>query len=298
MRAQVGGTGTTNHVPLWTSTSNLGNSILVQIGGNVGIGTTTPVAILDVTGKPGTPSTNGGNAPTGLRIQGGVGGSNLTGFGQQGSGGPIQITSGTGAPEPTLPLLGGTGAILLMTGGTGGTCTAGSTRCGDLKGGNGGSISLQPGSGGRGGSATSGNSGIIALAPTGGKVGVGTSAPKATLDVGAGHTTLADSWVTRSSGRMKTNIHPLAGALEKIERLQGVSYDRKTDGKHEIGVVAEDVDRVVPELVSRDRETKEVQGVDYSRLTALLIEAIKSQQAEIQHLELEIVQVKSDHSAH
>ena len=97
---------------------------------------------------------------------------------------------------------------------------------------------------------------------------------------------------------MKTNIHPLAGALERIQRLQGVSYDRKSDGKHEIGVVAEAVDQVVPEVVSRDPKTKEVQGVDYSRLTALLIEAIKAQQAEIQHLELEIVQLKSDHSAH
>ena len=176
LSAQVGGTGTTNHVPLWTSTSNLGNSILVQVGGNVGIGISSPVAILDVTGKPGTPSTNGGNAPIGLRIQGGVGASNNTGFGQQGSGGPIQITSGSGAPEPTQPLLGGTGAILLMTGGTGGICNPASVRCAGFKGGNGGSISLQPGSGGRGSSATSGNSGIIALAPTGGKVGVGTSA--------------------------------------------------------------------------------------------------------------------------
>ena len=96
---------------------------------------------------------------------------------------------------------------------------------------------------------------------------------------------------------MKTNIHPLAGALERIQRLQGVSYDRKSDGKHEIGVVAEAVDQVVPEVVSRDPKTKEVQGVDYSRLTALLIEAIKAQQAEIQHLELEIVQLKADHSA-
>jgi endosialidase-like protein len=154
-----------------------------------------------------------------------------------------------------------------MTGGTGGTCAFNGSRCTPTVG-NGGSISLQPGSGG--------HFGNITLAPTGGKVGVGTSNPSATFEVGVGHSTLADSWVTRSSRRFKTNVQPLAGALEKIEQLQGVSYERKADGKHEIGAVAEDVDQVVPELVSLDPETKEVQGVDYSRLTALLIEAVKS----------------------
>src|SRR5438105_2767103 len=73
MAAQVGGAGTTNHVPLWTSGSNLGNSILIQSGGNVGIGNSTPAAILDVSGKAGTSGTNGGNAPTAFRITGGLG---------------------------------------------------------------------------------------------------------------------------------------------------------------------------------------------------------------------------------
>ena len=70
-----------------------------------------------------------------------------------------------------------------------------------------------------------------------------------------------------------------------------MSYRRKSDGKHEIGVVPEDVDNVVPEIVSRDPNTREVQGVDYSRLAALLIEAVKSQQVEIEHLKKEIAQV-------
>ena len=60
------------------------------------------------------------------------------------------------------------------------------------------------------------------------------------------------------------------GALQKVEQPKGVSYQRKTDGKHEIGLVAEDVNRVIPELVSWDPETHEVQGLDYSRMTALL----------------------------
>jgi hypothetical protein len=291
MAAQVGGAGTTNHVPLWTSTSNLGNSILIQSGGNIGVGNTSPVAILDVRGKDGASNSNGGNAPTAMRIAGGRGAGYLTAFGPQGAGGPIQIASGTGTGASPISGQGGSGALLLMTGGSGGVCRYSGVRCTSF-GGNGGSISLQPGSGG--GGIYSGLSGNITLAPTGGKVGIGTSKPTAGFEVGAGHSTLADSWITRSSRRFKTNIQPLVGALKTIEQLQGVSYQRKSDGKHEIGVVAEDVDQVVPELVARDPLTKEVQGVDYARLSALLIEAVKTQQAEIQQLKVEVLQLKSN----
>src|SRR5438445_10493931 len=293
LAAQVGGAGTTNHVPLWTSTSNLGNTILIQSGGNIGVGNSSPVAILDVSGKTGTNNTNGGNAPTAVRIAGGLGAGNLSGFGTQGTGGSIQVASGTGAPLPASLAQGGSGALFLMTGGTGAICYAAGTRCSSYNGGNGGSISLQPGSGGRGLSHP-GHLGNITLAPTGGKVGVGTSNPTVGFEVGAGHSTLADAWITRSSRRFKTNIQPLVGALKTIEQLQGVSYERKSDGKREIGVVAEDVDQVVPELVFRDPETKEVQGVDYSRLSALLIEAVKTQQAEIQQLKAQVRQLSYD----
>ena len=68
--------------------------------------------------------------------------------------------------------------------------------------------------------------------------------------------------------------------MEKVEQLQAVSYQSKSDGRHEIGVIAEDVDRVLPEVVSRDPETNQIQGVDSARLATLLIEAVKSQQAE------------------
>jgi Chaperone of endosialidase len=280
MAAQVGGSGSTNHVSLWTGSTSLGNSIVIQSGGNIGVGNSTPAAILDVSGKSGTSGNNGGNAPTAFRVTGGLG---TTG----GGGGPIQIVSGTGAPLPGSFALGGNGAIFLITGGTGAICYAASVRCSQYIGGNGGSISLQPGSGGRG-LTLSGHPGNITLAPTGGKVGVGTSTPTVGFEVGAGHLTLADSWVTRSSRRFKTNIQPLVGALKTIEQLQGVSYERRSDGKHEIGVIAEDVDQVVPELVFRDPDTKQVQGVDYARLSALLIEAVKTQQAEIQQLKIQI----------
>jgi len=110
-------------------------------------------------------------------------------------------------------------------------------------------------------------------------VGIGTSAPSNifTIGQGAGHA-IADGWDTYSSRRWKTNIHRLHGALNKVEQLRGVSYDLKETGKHEVGVIAEEVGAVVPEIVSWEKNGKDAQGVDYSRLTALLIEATKEQQ--------------------
>jgi hypothetical protein len=110
-------------------------------------------------------------------------------------------------------------------------------------------------------------------------VGIDTPTPSNVFTVGQsyGHA-IADGWDTYSSRRWKTNIHTLHGALAKVEQLRGVSYDLKETGKHEVGVIAEEVGTVVPEIVSWEKNGKDAQGVDYSRLTALLIEATKEQQ--------------------
>jgi len=114
-------------------------------------------------------------------------------------------------------------------------------------------------------------------------VGIGTTTPSSILTVaqGAGHP-VSDSWETYSSRRWKTNIQTLPNALAKVQQLRGVSYDLKVTGKHEIGVIAEEVGAVVPELVSYEANGKDARSVDYARLTALLIEATKDQQRELQ----------------
>jgi hypothetical protein len=113
-------------------------------------------------------------------------------------------------------------------------------------------------------------------------VGIGTNSPTNLLTLGQGFgPSIGDGWATYSSRRWKTNIQPRHDALGVVERLQGVSYDLKGSGKHEIGVIAEEVGSVVPEVVSYEENGKDARGVDYSRLTALLIEATKQQQGEI-----------------
>ena len=267
--------------------------------------------------RTGPNGSTGQNAPTVLQVTGGTGGAGGMGFASGagggirltsgiggfpfGAGGRMQLTSGVGGgaaggcpipPGPPCSNSGGIGGSVQIMGGIGG---AGATSgVAFSSGGPGGSITLQPGAGGTAGNhGRHGAPGNVLLAPSFGKVGIGFSTPTVTLDVVSGGGTLADAWNIRSSRRFKTNIQPLIGALEKVERLQGVSYERKADGKHEIGVVAEDVNRVVPEVVSSDPDTHEVQGVDYSRLAALLIEAVKSQQAEIQQLKARIEQLTS-----
>ena len=262
LAAQVGGTGTAHHIPVWTSSTTLGDSIIFQTGGY----------------------------PIGTTLQA-TGGDGLFGqFGHNGwPGGSIKLTGGHGGGAGTS-VSGGPGGSVLITGGTGGS---GTTCCAQNGNGNGGSITLQPGAGGTF-VLTHGAPGNVILAPTAGLVGIKNSNPHAALDVGVGWSTLADAWITRSARRFKTNIQPLDGALEKVEHLQGVSYERKADGRHEIGLVAEDVAQIVPEVVSRDPKTRQVQGVDYSRLAALLIEAVKAQQVEIQHLKAQIEQLTSN----
>ena len=284
MTAQVSGSGTTNFIPKWTGSTSLGDSKLFQVSGKVGIGTTNPAATVDVIGQNAT--TAGAAAPIAFQVKGGSGGAGTSTL-RGGSAGGIGLTAGTGGGfvlcgSTCRGATGGVGGSLILQPGAGGLYPC----CG----GRGGSIILQPGAGGAPGLQP----GDVLLAPTAGKVGIGETNPANTLEIKVGGTTLADEWITRSSRRFKTNIEPLQGSLEKIEQLQGVSYQRKTDGKQEVGVVAEDVAQIVPEVVSRDPNTYEAEGVDYSRLAALLIEAIKSQQAEMQHLKLRVEQLTSN----
>jgi hypothetical protein len=127
------------------------------------------------------------------------------------------------------------------------------------------------------------NTGLL-LQPNGGCVCIatGTNSYINPLVIGQGQgSAFADGWSTYSSRRFKTNIQTLPNALAKVEKMRGVSYDLKATGKHEIGVIAEEVGAVVPEVVTWEANGKDAKGVDYARLTALLIEATKEQQAEI-----------------
>jgi hypothetical protein len=87
-----------------------------------------------------------------------------------------------------------------------------------------------------------------------------------------------------SSIAYKENVEPIAGALDAVLQLVGVTYDRK-DGtsKNEPGLIAEDVNRIIPNLVSKGKDGK-IEGINYSKLSAYLIEAVKTLKEEIDQL--------------
>lgn len=120
-----------------------------------------------------------------------------------------------------------------------------------------------------------------------GNVGIGTTAPTRILQVMQNSSTdpIADAWTTYSSRRWKTNITTIPHALDKVQHLRGVYYDWKANGKHDIGLIAEEVGEVIPEVVQYEKNGKDTTSVDYARLVALLIEAIKEQQQEIAGLQ-------------
>jgi len=91
--------------------------------------------------------------------------------------------------------------------------------------------------------------------------------------------------ITESSSRaLKMNISPIDNALEAVLQLKGVTYDRK-DGtsQNEAGLIAEQVNKILPNLVAKDAKGKPT-GIHYTKLTAYLIEAVKSLQSEIDDL--------------
>ncbi len=127
-----------------------------------------------------------------------------------------------------------------------------------------------------------------------GNVGIGLINPANILTVEQSSVTdpIADGWTTYSSRRWKTNIEPVEGALEKVHRLRGVSFEWKSNGKRDIGLIAEEVGEVIPEVVEYEANGTDAKSVDYARLVALLIEATKEQQKTIEKLEGQIVELQ------
>jgi hypothetical protein len=78
-----------------------------------------------------------------------------------------------------------------------------------------------------------------------------------------------------------------------VQGLRGVYFNWKSNGKHDIGLIAEEVAEVIPEVVGYEEDSENAMSLDYSRLVALLVEAVKAQQAKIDALESALEKQKS-----
>jgi hypothetical protein len=92
-----------------------------------------------------------------------------------------------------------------------------------------------------------------------------------------------------SSIRWKRDIQVINEPLEKILRLRGVYFNWDADhgGGRDMGMIAEEVGKVLPEIVHYEEDGTYTSGMDYSRLTPLLVEAVKELKAESQKLKAE-----------
>ena len=127
---------------------------------------------------------------------------------------------------------------------------------------------------------------------TGGDVGIGTSSPNYKLDVRGSignNTTLY-----HSDARWKEDVKIITDALDKVLKLKGVEFKWKRDqfpamnfdsNKH-LGFIAQEVESIVPEVVGTNKEG--FKTVEYPNLVALLVEAIKEQNSEIEGLKKKI----------
>ncbi len=113
-----------------------------------------------------------------------------------------------------------------------------------------------------------------------GNVGIGTNDPTKKLhvegDIKSSGTITATNVVAVSDGSLKTNIQPLENSLDVINKLKGVTYNwtDPNNDDDEIGLIAQEVEEVVPEVV-RSLGHSNLKGVEYQKLTAILIEAVK-----------------------
>ena len=131
-----------------------------------------------------------------------------------------------------------------------------------------------------------------------GYIGMGNNAPTVRLQVTGD--IIANSIAGSSDARFKTNIFPIANPLQKVLQLRGVTFDWKTKDfpsrmfseNRAVGFIAQEVEQVMPEVVQTENTTEGYKSVQYDKVVALLVEAIKEQQKQIESLKIQVNKLK------
>jgi hypothetical protein len=100
--------------------------------------------------------------------------------------------------------------------------------------------------------------------------------PIFTFDTAAGNFTATGDVTTNSDARLKDNVEIVGEALEKVTNMRGVYFNKKdTPDVRKIGLIAQEVEAIIPEAVTTDNTEEQIKSVAYGSLVGLLIEAIK-----------------------
>jgi hypothetical protein len=130
---------------------------------------------------------------------------------------------------------------------------------------------------------------------SGGNVGIGTNAPDQKFVVYNGTTTgryTTSGWTHISDIRLKENITSVSDVLSDVLKLQGVRFNFSSDNSktQQIGFIAQDVEKIFPEFVVSDSDG--YKSIAYGQINAVLVEAIKEQQKQIDSQQKEISELK------
>lgn len=257
-----------------TGTSTPVERMRITSSGNIGIGTDTPSTKLEVTGGiKCTSIQSSGDADFGQNTRTGTGvitgDVNLqVGYNRTGNGiSKILLYGSAGSSATGFTTIqkesGINGNLNISDNGTGSLYLTKNNAAGTIR--------FQTGAGG--------NDRITILAN--GNVGIGTVAPGTLLEVNGAVKAL--SFNTSSSLRYKKNIIPLENALDIVSKLNAVRFTWKNSNKTEVGLIAEEVDSILPEVVLKN-EKNQPEAIDYSKLTSILISAIQELQNKLLNL--------------
>jgi len=134
---------------------------------------------------------------------------------------------------------------------------------------------------GMSGGGTSGSVTLNCTIDSPGEVGLGNLSSSG--NALAGNFTATGDITAFSDERLKANIETIPDALEKVKALRGVTFDK--DGKRGLGVIAQEVEKILPEVVI---DGKEYKSVAYGNIVGVLIEAMKEQQEQINDLKIKL----------
>ena len=98
------------------------------------------------------------------------------------------------------------------------------------------------------------------------------------------HDAYGSDFIIRSDSRLKENIVTVDSALDKVMKMRGVYFNKSDDPTRRIGVIAQEVEQVLPEVVHTDDTPEQMKAVSYANIVGLLIEAVKEQQEMIKKL--------------
>jgi hypothetical protein len=138
---------------------------------------------------------------------------------------------------------------------------------------------------------------LISADTAGAWVGINTTSPSEELHV-VGNICATGTIAACSDSRYKDNIETITDALVLLEKINGVTFDWRTDEfpeqrfseDQQVGFIAQDINEVLPEVVSQGSDG--FYSVDYGKLTPVLVAAVKEQQQQIENLKVELAKNK------